>query len=371
MTSVLLALNAGSSSFKFAVADANACTEPVLTGMVERLGSSDARLRTLMQGGTAEEEQLGSVRHSEALGSVFDVLERRLPGSQIVGVGHRIVHGGADLVEPVRITPKIVAALTAMVPLAPLHQPHGLAGIAAVKTRFSKAVQVACFDTAFHAGKPLIHEIMALPRRFFDLGLRRFGFHGIACESICHSLATAGYPLERRKVAIAHLGNGCSVTAVRNGRSVANSMGFSPLDGLAMGTRCGEIDPGALIYLLRHGYDIENLERLLYYESGLVGLSGISADLRDLSESKTEGAVLAIEYFLERVVGEICQMAGAMRGLDCVVFSGGIGENADWVRQAVMEKLSFIKDENSKDVQCIVQPADEERQLLLSTYRLS
>jgi acetate kinase len=364
MTEALLALNAGSSSFKFAVARAEDCDRPLLSGGAERLGSAGGALTVTAMGGKKETLPLVGADHATALTTLFDTIAAQAPGLRIVGVGHRIVHGGARFTDPVPITPEVVDALTDLIPLAPLHQPHGLAGIAAARARFADAQQVACFDTAFHAGKPWVNDSFALPRRFYDEGLRRYGFHGIACESVCAGLIDAGLPLQDRKLAIAHLGNGCSVTAVLNGRSVASSMGFSALDGLAMGTRCGRIDPGVLLHLMRNGYDAERLETLLYRDSGLLGLSGLSNDMRDLAGADTEGARSAIAYFVARAVEEICRMAGVMGGLDGVVFSGGIGENAEDIRNAIMDGLSFLPGLDGGGVQSLVQAADEERQLL-------
>ena len=370
MTDVLMAMNAGSSSFKFALAPVANCGNQILSGSAERLGSADGVLRIRTANGSGPDRLLPGISHSEALAILFDSITAHDASLRIRGVGHRIVHGGTLFADPVRITPSVIEDLVGLVPLAPLHQPHGIAAIRATAIRFPEAVQVACFDTAFHADMPWVNRALALPRRFYEEGLRRYGFHGIACQSVCDALNARGFPLAERRIVIAHLGNGCSVTAVREGRSLASSMGFSVLDGLAMGTRCGHIDPGAILHLLRNGYDAEQVERLLYHKSGLLGLSGLSNDMRDLEASDTEEAKDAIAFFIARTVEEICRMAGVMGGLDSVVFSGGIGENSESVRRSILERLSFIADESGRGVASLVQPANEERHLLLASRRL-
>jgi acetate kinase len=369
MTDAILALNAGSSSIKVALAPAGQTDSPVLTGVAERLGAGEGTLRLTPRDGAAETRALGPCDHHAALAALCDAIGARHPGLRVAGIGHRIVHGGADFTDPVRITDDVLARLEALVPLAPLHQPHGIAGIRATRALFPDAAQVACLDTAFHAGKPWVQDAYALPARHYADGLRRYGFHGLACESVCDGLAARGYALTERRIAIAHLGNGCSVTAVRDGRSVATSMGFSALDGLTMGTRCGHVDPGVLLHLLRAGHDATSLERLLYHESGLRGLSGLSGDMRDLAASDSAAARGAIDHFIARAVEEICRMAGAMGGLDAVVFSGGIGENAADIRQAIADGLAFLPGRDGHGVAIMVCPADEERRILAATER--
>ena len=366
MTEALLALNAGSSSVKFAVCEAGQDGHVALSGNVDRIGSDNAVMNVTARGGGRETRALGTADHRAALSTLCTEIRSRLPGLRIGGVAHRILHGGAAFADPVRVTPDVIEALEAIVPLAPLHQPHGIQGILTGLALYPAAVHVACFDTAFHAGKPWVKDAFALPRSYHDRGLRRYGFHGLACASICDALRVDGYPLSERAIAIAHLDNGCSVTAVRQGRSVATSMGFSALDGLTMGTRCGRIDPGALLHLMREGHDAEALEVLLYKQSGLLGLSGISNDMRDLAESDAPEAHQAIQYFIARAVEEICGMAGAMGGLDAVVFSGGIGENARDIREAIMAGLAFLPGQDGQGVEKLVMPADEERQLLMA-----
>lgn len=371
MTDAILALNAGSSSIKFALAASGQTDQPLLAGVAERLGAEESTLRLNPHAGEPETRALGACDHRAALTALCDVIHDRHPDLPIAGIGHRIVHGGPDFAAPVHVTDDVLARLEALVPLAPLHQPNGIAGIHATRALFPDSGQVACLDTAFHAGKPWVQDAYALPAQYYADGLRRYGFHGLACESVCDSLTARGYPLAQRRIAIAHLGNGCSVTAVQAGRSVATSMGFSALDGLTMGTRCGHIDPGVLLHLLREGYDAASLERLLYHESGLRGLSGVSSgDMRDLAASDSDAARGAVAYFIARAVEEICRMAGAMGGLDTVVFSGGIGENAADIRQAIAEGLAFLPGHDGRGVEVLVCPADEERRILTATEQL-
>ncbi|WP_292285367.1 acetate kinase [Marivita sp.] len=371
MTDAILALNAGSSSIKFALAASGQADKPLLSGLAERLGTGEGTLRLNPRAGDPETRALGACDHHTALAALCDVIHDRHPDLPMTGIGHRIVHGGPDFAAPVAVTDDVLARLEALVPLAPLHQPNGIAGIRATRALFPDAGQVACLDTAFHAGKPWVHDAYALPAQYYADGLRRYGFHGLACESVCDSLTVRDYPLSERRIAIAHLGNGCSVTAVRGGRSVATSMGFSALDGLTMGTRCGHIDPGVLLHLLREGYDAASLERLLYHDSGLRGLSGISSgDMRDIAASDSDTARGAIAHFIARAVEEICRLAGAMGGLDTVVFSGGIGENAADIRQAIAEGLAFLPGHDGRGVDVLVCPADEERRILTATEQV-
>ncbi|TRD17824.1 acetate/propionate family kinase [Palleronia caenipelagi] len=371
MTDAYLALNAGSSSMKFGLSEASDPAEILLSGSAERLGSDAATLAIRDAYGKQVQGSLGAAGHGEALTELCAAISRLRPELRITGVGHRIVHGGTHFNDPLPVTPEVLHALRELIPLAPLHQPHGILGIETAQAQFPEATHVACFDTAFHAGKPWVHESFALPRQYFDEGVRRYGFHGLACASICDALERGGYPLADRKIAIAHLGNGCSVTAVAGGRSVATSMGFTALDGLTMGTRCGRIDPGVLLHLMKNGSDADEIERVLYHQSGLLGLSGMSNDMRDLATSDAPEAAQAIAYFIERVIEEIARMAAAMRGLDCVVFSGGIGENAADLRDRITAGLSFLRRSDGSALEICVEPANEERQILVTLHRLA
>lgn len=364
MTDAVMALNAGSSSFKFAVASTENVSEYLLSGTVERIGSDNSILNVKSNGSEKTVYEIGRVDHQSALQVLFDEIARHEAKPRILGTGHRIVHGGSRFAEPVVITSEIIEQIDALVPLAPLHQPHGLKGILASLEAFADATHVACFDTAFHAKNPWVHTAYALPRKYYDEGIRSYGFHGLACQSVCQSLLDMNFPLFDRKIVIAHLGNGCSVTAVRDGVSLATSMGFSTLDGLTMGTRCGRIDPGVLLHLLRSGLSADELEKTLYHESGLLGLSAVSNDMRDLLEADTALCRQSIDFFTTRLIEEIGRLASAMCGLDCIVFSGGIGENASAIREDVAAGLQFLKDRTGAALEIRVVPADEERELL-------
>jgi acetate kinase len=274
--------------------------------------------------------------------------------------------------------------LQALIPLAPLHQPHNLAAVDAATARFPKAVQVACFDTAFHRGHPFVNDTFALPRRFYAEGVRRYGFHGLSYDYISGCLARDHPALHAGRVVVAHLGNGASMCAIRGGRSIGSTMGFTALDGLPMGTRSGQIDPGVLLYLLDQGWDAAGLTRLLYHESGLRGLSGISGDMRDLLNSTAPEAAEAIDYYVFRIRRELGAMAAVLGGLDALVFCGGIGENAAPIREAVLEGMDWLglsvdrkaNGRNATDigggrVRVLVIPTDEEAVIAAQTARLA
>jgi len=362
MSALLLALNVGSSSLKFAVAQAEDPARQVLSGAADRLGSDAPTLRFSNEG---EKTTLRGATHADALKEVAEAIAAAFPGDTVTGVGHRIVHGGAQFLQPTLIDRDVLAALEGLTSLAPLHQPPGLKGIRTIADLYTDVQQVACFDTAFHANKPWVHEAIALPQSFYDMGLRRYGFHGLSCQSICRTLLAEGFPLGERKLVIAHLGNGCSVTAVQGGQSIACSMGFSTLDGLAMGTRPGRVDSGAILHLLRQGLSAEDVEDLLYRRSGMLGLSGISNDMRDLLGAEDPKAARAVEFFVERAIEEIARMAGALRGLDTVVFCGGIGENATVIRERICEGLGFLEPD------MLVRETNEESEILLETATLT
>ncbi len=265
-----------------------------------------------------------------------DVLNRMQRQANLVGAGHRVVHGGALYAEPVMVNDAVLRELDRLRPLAPLHQPANLACIGAVATQLPALPQVACFDTAFHQTQPDIARWFALPRALHDAGVKRYGFHGLSYEYVAARLPQVLGGHAARKVIVAHLGNGASLCALRDGRSIATTMGFTALDGLMMGTRCGAIDPGVLLYLIEEkGMTSADLERLLYHESGLLGVSGISHDMRALLASADPRAKFAVDLFVYRVAREIGSLAAALQGLDALVFTGGIGENAAPVREAI------------------------------------
>ena len=319
----LLTLNAGSSSIKFALFDvASDLTQPTLSGQIEGLG-----------GGAS------GTTHEQALDQVLT----RIGGRTVSAVGHRIVHGGVAFDRPVLIDDAVLATIGEMLPLAPLHQPHNLAGVRAARHRFAGVPQVACFDTAFHRSNPELNQRFALPQPLFDAGIRRYGFHGLSYESIQSQLQANDSDHAKGRVVVAHLGNGSSLCAMQGGRSVATTMSFSPLDGLPMGTRCGRLDAAVVLHLWQHlGMDAEQIGRLLYRESGLLGLSGESADVRVLLASPSPSAALAIDYFVEHLLRELAAMVAALQGIDALVFTGGIGENAAGLRERVVAGLAWM-----------------------------
>ena len=321
-----------------------------------------------------------------ALASVLDWLEQEKFGGKVLGVGHRIVHGGPDFSEPVRLDEKILRQLRAFEPLAPLHQPFNLAGVEAAVAAFPDAAQVACFDTAFHRKHPYIADTFALPRKYYDEGVRRYGFHGLSYEFITRILRHEEPVLARGKVIVAHLGNGASLCAINAGKSLASTMGFTALDGVPMGTRCGQLDPGVVLYLISEKkMSTDEITDLLYRNSGLKGMSGISNDVRDLEASNQQSAKDAIDYFVSRVRREIGGLAAVLGGLDCIVLTGGIGENAVNIRHAILKDMEWfgvhidqaanarnervISDKGSPTVALILK-TDEERMIAAHTAEL-
>lgn len=336
----VLTLNAGSSSLKVALYPATG-ERPLATGIVDRIGPDGVlRLKDAAGGDIARPGDLSS--HAGALQSVLDSLRAAFPGLSLAAIGHRVVHGGARHAAPVRIDAAILAELEALAPFAPLHQPHNLAGIHAAMAAFPGVPQVACFDTAFHRNHPWVNDTFALPREMYERGVRRYGFHGLSYDYIAGELACIAPGLAAGRVVVAHLGNGASACAIQNGRSVASTMGFSALDGLPMGTRCGQLDPGVMLWLMDQGMSAPEISDLLYKRSGLLGLSGISNDMRALEASDAPEAAQAIDYFVFRLQREIGGLAASMGGIDALVFSGGIGENSALIRARVCERMGWM-----------------------------
>ncbi len=336
----VLTLNAGSSSLKVALYPATG-ERPLATGIVDRIGPDGVlRLKDAAGGDIARPGDLSS--HAGALQSVLDSLRAAFPGLSLAAIGHRVVHGGARHAAPVRIDAAILAELEALAPFAPLHQPHNLAGIHAAMAAFPGVPQVACFDTAFHRNHPWVNDTFALPREMYERGVRRYGFHGLSYDYIAGELARIAPGLAAGRVVVAHLGNGASACAIQNGRSVASTMGFSALDGLPMGTRCGQLDPGVMLWLMDQGMSAPEISDLLYKRSGLLGLSGISNDMRALEASNAPEAAQAIDYFVFRLQREIGGLAASMGGIDALVFSGGIGENSALIRARVCERMGWM-----------------------------
>ncbi|MCL4758694.1 MAG: acetate/propionate family kinase [Rhodocyclaceae bacterium] len=346
----VLVLNAGSSSLKFALFSHSTNRLPErawLTGQVEGIGA-EPRLHARSQDGEDHHETLGGggsagSQHQEALNRLFDWLARKHPGLAISAAGHRIVHGGERYSAPLQLTPEVIAELEALVPLAPLHQPHNLRAVHAVSALLPQVPQVGCFDTAFHRSQPEIARRFALPRAISERGVKRYGFHGLSYDYVARELPQVVGERARGAVVIAHLGNGASMCALRGGRSIATTMGFTALEGLMMGTRTGAIDPGVLLYLMEHeGMDLAALTQLLYKESGLLGVSGISQDMRTLLASTAPEAREAVDLFCYRIARELGSLAAALGGLDALVFTGGIGEHAAPIRAQVGEQSAWL-----------------------------
>ncbi|MDF1715923.1 MAG: acetate/propionate family kinase [Antarcticimicrobium sp.] len=375
--SVILTLNAGSSSIKFGVHETGDEPPLLASGQVENLGPL---ARLTVKGEPARE--IGPADHAVALRAILQALAPVLEGREVRGVGHRIVHGGKSFGDPVRLTAEVIDQLRTLEPLAPLHQPHNLAAVDAAQVAFPEALQLGCFDTAFHRGHPFVNDAFALPRRFYEQGVRRYGFHGLSYDYITSCLRKDWPDLAKGRVVVAHLGNGASMCAIRDGHSVGSTMGFSALDGLPMGTRCGQLDPGVLLYLMGQGMGAAEIERILYHDSGLKGLSEISHDMRTLLGSDDPRAAEAVDYYVFRIRRELGAMAAVLGGLDGVVFTGGIGEHAAPIRARVIEGMEFLglgldAGANDKDatqigtgpVEVLVIPTDEERVIARAVSR--
>jgi acetate kinase len=388
----ILTLNAGSSSLKFAAfALAKGAELPLLaSGQIEGIG---ATAKGHVEAATGERSELafdsahGAVDHSAALGAILDWLKSAEGGASVAAVGHRIVHGGTRYAEPALIDEATLAALRELIPLAPLHQPHNIAGIEAAMRAFPSAPQVACFDTAFHRAHPFVADAFALPRSFYDEGVRRYGFHGLSYEFIVQRLRALAPAIAGGRAVVAHLGNGASMCAIRDGRSVASTMSFTALDGLAMGTRSGQLDPAVVLYLMSEkNMTAEEVSDLLWKESGLKGMSGLSQDMRELEASESQAAKDAVAYFVARARHELGGLAAALGGLDAIVFTAGIGEHAWRVREAIVADLEFMgvqldREANRANARIIsaaaspvavyVIPTDEELVIAQHTARLA
>jgi acetate kinase len=341
----LLVLNAGSSSLKFAAYTLESAT-PLerFAGQVEGLGAQ-ARFTAHNAAGTTLASTVlpEPASHAQAVAAVIAWLEHALEGTRVAAVGHRVVHGGPHHAAPARIDAALLADLQALIPLAPLHQPHNLAGIDAAMAHFPGVPHIACFDTAYHRTQPWEAETFALPPRFYDQGIRRYGFHGLSYEFIARTLAAEHPALAAGRVIVAHLGNGASLCAMQSGRSIATTMGFTALDGVPMGTRSGSIDPGVILHMLDTlGMSTAEVARLLYSGSGLKGMSGISQDVREIEAAGTEQARRALAHFAWRVRREIGALAATLGGLDALVFTAGIGEHSAPLRAAICDNLGFL-----------------------------
>jgi acetate kinase len=344
---VVLVLNAGSSSLKFCVyrtADADAWRMEA-RGQIEGIGTAPRISARDGAGESLDDQALDvSVRDARsALQFLAAWLRARFQASRVLGVGHRVVHGGARYAAPTIVTARVMEDLRALVPLAPLHQPYNLAAIDAVSERLPGVPQVACFDTSFHRGHEAVADVVPLPEAIRHKGVQRYGFHGLSYEYVASVLPQLAPEIAAGRVIVAHLGSGASLCALKNGRSVDSSFGFTALDGLCMGTRPGALDPGVVLYLFQGlGLSAKEVEAVLYKESGLLGISGISNDMRDLLANREPGAQLAVEYFVYRAAREIGALAAVLRGIDGLVFTAGIGENSAEIRARICEASSWL-----------------------------
>ncbi len=349
MNNYLLVINAGSSSIKFAIYQQYASSTHLsenAAGQIEGIGSQPVFTVKRTDGAVLVDRTLSvdeTRDHTDAINTILSWLWAYLAEGTLLAVGYRVVHGGQRYSAPVLVDAAVLAQLETLVPLAPLHQPQNLLTIRALLETMPSLPQVACFDTAFHRTQPEVAQRFAIPRRFADEGVRHYGFHGLSYEYIASVLPTLEPALADARIIVAHLGSGASLCALHKGRSIATTMGFSPLDGLVMGTRCGTIDPGVLLYLMdRHGMDARALEQLLYHQSGLLGVSGISNDMRTLLESVDPRAQEAIEMFVYRAGREIGSLVAALGGLDALVFTGGIGEHSCVIRAQVCRQAAWL-----------------------------
>lgn len=344
-----LVLNAGSSSLKFSVFRQQSSSdhlETLLSGQISGIGSlARFEAKGADRQPLAEHvwDDKDSLCRDTLLQYVLRWIRSTLVEDEIVAVGHRVVHGGRTLGKPMRVSPKLLEKLDSLVPLAPLHQPHNLAPMRILAKNFPDLEQVACFDTAFHSQQPWLARTYALPQALTDEGVCSYGFHGLSYEYVTGQLLETRPDLADKHIVICHLGNGSSICAVKGGQSMDTSMGFSALDGLPMGTRTGSLDPGVILYLMREKQmGLEALEDLLYKQSGLLGVSGLSNDMKVLQESDDPEAAKAVELFCFRVAKEVAALASSMGGLDALVFTAGIGENSPQIRAMISERLAWL-----------------------------
>ena len=347
MTNAIAVLNAGSSSLKFsAFVERGDEFALIARGQAEGLHTAPRFVAKDGAGKLLGEKSWGDgvrLGHGGALDHLVAFLRAEFAEHRLVGVGHRVVHGGLEYTRPVRLDATILAALEKYIPLAPLHQPHNLAPIRALLERSPQLPQVACFDTSFHSGAPPVAQAFALPKAITDRGVRRYGFHGLSYEYIAHVLPEHDALAARGKVVVLHLGNGSSMCAIADGSSVASTMGFTAADGLPMGTRCGNLDPGVVLYLMDElKMDARAIEKLIYQQSGLLGMSGISSDMRTLEASGAPEATLAIDVFIYRIGRELGSLAAALSGLNAIVFTAGIGENSRSLRGRVCRDAAWL-----------------------------
>ncbi len=347
MAEVISVLNAGSSSIKFSLFFIrNDQAELFLKGQTEGVYTAphfiakDATGATLAEKSWPEGTQLG---HGGALDHLLAYIQAEFTGHHLLGMGHRVVHGGLTYTQPARLNAKVLAELEHLIPLVPLHQPHNLAPVRLLLERHPELPQVACFDTSFHRTNPQIAQLYALPLEYADTGVIHYGFHGLSYEYIASVLSKYDPKAASGKTVVLHLGNGASLCAMEKGKSVTSTMGFSTIDGVVMGTRCGALDPGIILYLMdNRGMDVRAIEKLVYTESGLLGISGLSSDMRTLLASAEPRAKLAIDLFLYSIRRELGSLVAVLGGIDALVFTGGIGENSAVIRQRVCAEAAWL-----------------------------
>ena len=347
MNQGILTINAGSSSIKFALFPRAQSISPVaeVSGQIDGIGTAATKMVAKNRDGEriADQAIVGEqVTHAQAFDALLKWFLATYTGWEIVAVGHRVVHGGDLYSQPTIVDTQVIEHLTGFIPLAPLHEPHNVAGIRALQALLPQVPQIACFDTAFHRSQPEVAQLFGLPRPLTAEGIKRYGFHGLSYEYIARTLPQHSHRAEGR-VVVAHLGNGASMSAMVGRKCVATTLGFSTIDGLMMGTRCGNLDPGVILHLMEtKGYTVKDMTRILYKESGLLGVSGLSQDMRTLLASDKPEAREAVELFCYRIVRELGSLVAAAGGLDALVFTGGIGEHAAEVRRRVCEQAAWL-----------------------------
>jgi acetate kinase len=388
MTRQIGVINAGSSSIKFAIINDDPEQSLLFRGQMEKIGVGPSLTVEGPAGEKLIEKEWGAkdIDHHSGTRIILESCITLLGGETIEGIGHRVVHGGTSFAAPTVVTKDVVASLKALCPLAPLHQPHNLTPIESIMAEAPHMPQVACFDTAFHQSQQHLAQNFALPRELTEAGVKRYGFHGLSYEYVSGKLREVAPDQADGRIIVAHLGNGASLCAMHHGRSVATTMGFTAVEGLVMGTRCGSIDPGVLIYLMdERGMDARALEDLIYKKSGLLGVSGMSSDMRTLRGSDDPRAREAIDLFIYRIVREIGSLSAALGGLDGIVFTGGIGQRdtktrkevidgCGWLGAAIDEQLNAAGqgriDATTSRIPVWVLPTDEERVIARHTAAL-
>ncbi len=343
----ILTINAGSSSIKFALFPLAAEISPQaeFSGQIDGIGTNATKMVAKDKAGEKIANQAipgEQVSHTQAFDALLQWFQATQAGWEIVAAGHRVVHGGERYSKPTLIDDVVLGHLISFFPLAPLHEPHNVAGIQALQALLPNVPQIACFDTAFHRSQPDVAQTFGLPRALSAEGIKRYGFHGLSYEFIARALPQHSHRANGR-VVVAHLGNGASMSAMVNRKCVATTLGFSTIDGLVMGTRCGNLDPGVILHLMESkGYTVKDMTRILYKESGLLGVSGLSQDMRTLLASDKPEAHEAVELFCYRIARELGSLAAAAGGLDAVVFTGGIGEHAAEFRRIVCLQAEWL-----------------------------